>query len=99
MAEPKIGGKVHGAPGEIRTPDLTVRSRSLYPAELRAQRKSPRIRLQYSFAGVVSILSNESGCVNSSHTRSQPSPAPSQNGTNLEFIFTNHCPRDFTLLT
>ena len=25
-----------GAPGEIRTPDLTVRSRSLYPAELRA---------------------------------------------------------------
>ena len=25
-----------GAPGEIRTPDLTVRSRSLYPTELRA---------------------------------------------------------------
>jgi hypothetical protein len=27
---------IDGAPGEIRTPDLTVRSRSLYPAELRA---------------------------------------------------------------
>ncbi len=26
----------YGAPGEIRTPDLTVRSRSLYPTELRA---------------------------------------------------------------
>ena len=26
----------HGGPGEIRTPDLTVRSRSLYPTELRA---------------------------------------------------------------
>ena len=29
------GGK-SGAPGEIRTPDLTLRRRSLYPAELRA---------------------------------------------------------------
>jgi hypothetical protein len=27
---------VDGAPGEIRTPDLTLRRRSLYPAELRA---------------------------------------------------------------
>ena len=26
-----------GAPGEIRTPDLLVRSQTLYPAELRAQ--------------------------------------------------------------
>ena len=25
-----------GAPGEIRTPDLLIRSQSLYPAELRA---------------------------------------------------------------
>jgi hypothetical protein len=32
--------KVHGgAPGEIRTPDLMVRSHSLYPAELRAHEK------------------------------------------------------------
>jgi hypothetical protein len=27
---------IYGGPGEIRTPDLTVRSRSLYPTELRA---------------------------------------------------------------
>ena len=26
-----------GAPGEIRTPDLVVRSHTLYPTELRAQ--------------------------------------------------------------
>jgi hypothetical protein len=28
----------NGAPGEIRTPDLTLRRRSLYPAELRARK-------------------------------------------------------------
>src|ERR1700688_1675117 len=33
----------NGGPGEIRTPDLTVRSRSLYPTELRA----PRIEFYY----------------------------------------------------
>ena len=27
---------INGAPGEIRTPDQSVRSRLLYPAELRA---------------------------------------------------------------
>jgi hypothetical protein len=32
--------EVNGAPREIRTPDLTVRSRSLYPAELWAHRNS-----------------------------------------------------------
>jgi hypothetical protein len=31
-------GSGNGGPGEIRTPDLTVRSRSLYPTELRAPR-------------------------------------------------------------
>src|SRR5580658_7419523 len=30
----------NGAPGEIRTPDLTLRRRSLYPAELRARSSS-----------------------------------------------------------
>ena len=30
-------GEWYGAPGEIRTPDLTLRRRSLYPAELRAR--------------------------------------------------------------
>jgi hypothetical protein len=34
---PRVKEKGNGAPGEIRTPDLTVRSRSLYPTELRAQ--------------------------------------------------------------
>jgi hypothetical protein len=31
----------NGAPGEIRTPDLLVRSQTLYPAELRAHRVLP----------------------------------------------------------
>src|ERR1019366_10721104 len=31
------GKLMYGAPGEIRTPDLTLRRRSLYPAELRAR--------------------------------------------------------------
>ena len=30
-----------GAPGEIRTPDLLIRSQSLYPAELRAHKSGP----------------------------------------------------------
>jgi hypothetical protein len=30
----KAGSFVYGAPGEIRTPDRSVRSRVLYPAEL-----------------------------------------------------------------
>ena len=30
---------MNGAPGEIRTPDLLVRSQALYPTELRAQRQ------------------------------------------------------------
>ena len=32
--------EIYGAPGEIRTPDLTLRRRSLYPAELRAHMNS-----------------------------------------------------------
>ena len=31
------GLSFYGAPGEIRTPDLLVRSQLLYPAELRAR--------------------------------------------------------------
>ncbi len=34
-----LGTEVTGAPGEIRTPDLLVRSQALYPTELRAQCK------------------------------------------------------------
>ena len=33
-----VDKKAYGGPGEIRTPDLTVRSRSLYPTELRAHK-------------------------------------------------------------
>jgi hypothetical protein len=33
-----IGKSNYGAPGEIRTPGLLVRSQALYPTELRAQR-------------------------------------------------------------
>ena len=34
-----------GAPGEIRTPDLLVRSQTLYPTELRAQKTVPTVIL------------------------------------------------------
>ncbi len=36
---PLRGPLMFGAPGEIRTPDRSVRSRVLYPAELRARRR------------------------------------------------------------
>ena len=32
-----VSGCFYGAPGEIRTPDLVVRSHALYPTELRAR--------------------------------------------------------------
>src|SRR5687767_10187645 len=34
----------HSAPGEIRTPDLLIRSQTLYPAELRAQKRNELTR-------------------------------------------------------
>ena len=43
----------YGGPGEIRTPDLTVRSRSLYPTELRA----PKIILLQGTSEIVVVLS------------------------------------------
>jgi hypothetical protein len=39
----RLKKRMHGAPGEIRTPDLTLRRRSLYPAELRAR----KLRIQH----------------------------------------------------
>ena|GEM_PF-6086465 len=33
--------RVGGAPGEIRTPDLLVRSQTLYPTELQARQLVP----------------------------------------------------------
>ena len=35
-----VTSKMNGAPGVIRTPDLLIRSQSLYPAELRARTHS-----------------------------------------------------------
>jgi hypothetical protein len=35
---------LNGAPGEIRTPDLLIRSQSLYPAELRAHLKGSSLQ-------------------------------------------------------
>jgi hypothetical protein len=42
ISHPRHGGRrsqfqEDGAPGEIRTPDLLVRSQTLYPTELRAR--------------------------------------------------------------
>ncbi len=39
-----------GAPGGIRTPDLLVRSQTLYPAELRARRKQIHFRGRQEFS-------------------------------------------------
>jgi hypothetical protein len=35
--------KFYGAPGEIRTPDLLVRSQALYPTELRVRKTKPNL--------------------------------------------------------
>ena len=40
----------NGAPGGIRTPDLLVRSQTLYPAELRARRNADSVFLDYDTA-------------------------------------------------
>jgi hypothetical protein len=37
LSDGKNAEKIIGAPGEIRTPDLLVRSQTLYPTELRAR--------------------------------------------------------------
>ena len=37
MAIRRSNAQLDGAPGEIRTPDLLVRSQALYPTELRAR--------------------------------------------------------------
>src|ERR1700743_3108506 len=57
-----------GAPGEIRTPDLTLRRRSLYPAELRA-RKS---RIQQVPSGTPASNGEWSRRL---HTNLEPQPA------------------------
>ena len=42
LAACRVDSEINGAPGEIRTPDLLVRSQTLYPTELRA-----RLYLEY----------------------------------------------------
>ena len=37
----------NGAPGESRTPDLLVRSQTLYPAELRARSGANAVKIDY----------------------------------------------------
>ena len=47
---------LNGAPGEIRTPGLLIRSQSLYPAELRAHTQSlagPRTDYQGMDGGAI----------------------------------------------
>ena len=55
-----FGGQ-YGAPGEIRTPDLRIRSPTLYPAELQAHIESLIISKKYPFnnsnsGGTVSLM-------------------------------------------
>ena len=47
-----------GAPGGIRTPDLLVRSQTLYPAELRARRNANAVPLDYDTAVSTSTALN-----------------------------------------
>src|SRR5277367_3519105 len=55
---PQVLGLI-GAPGEIRTPGLLVRSQALYPTELRAQRRSnaalrqPQHRMAHMFGSTL----------------------------------------------
>ena len=43
QVEPHLDGALEG----IRTPDLLVRSQTLYPTELRAQHNKPGIRIRF----------------------------------------------------
>ena len=54
---------MYGAPGEIRTPDRPVRSRVLYPAELRAHKRTRIICIVgseiKSFSSAISFRSDQ----------------------------------------
>jgi hypothetical protein len=50
----------YGAPGEIRTPGLLVRSQALYPTELRAQRHIDKTSLE-AVSPVVRQIETKSG--------------------------------------
>ena len=49
---------LYGAPGEIRTPDRSVRSRVLYPAELRARCLANHYRFWFIFCQALVLLFN-----------------------------------------
>ena len=58
------GQGIYGAPGEIRTPDLLVRSQALYPAELRARfAASLRRIIRCSTGGKRGIIEGRFGAV------------------------------------
>ena len=64
-----LSRRKNGAPGEIRTPDLLIRSQSLYPAGLRALN---------AFAVLNEVsLSALAGLVNPSGLRAMPERKPS----------------------
>jgi hypothetical protein len=48
-----------GAPGEIRTPDLLIRSQTLYPSELRAHKRCEVIISLDTLAGLVNFVRNK----------------------------------------
>gem|GEM_PF-6717771 len=47
-----------GAPGEIRTPDLLIRSQTLYPSELRALKRCEVIISLDTLIGLVNFVKN-----------------------------------------
>ena len=65
-----------GAPGEIRTPDLLIRSQSLYPAELRAH----TTRLQVEAGEPLSEYQGQSGGARPERRREARAAARGQSG-------------------
>src|SRR5271170_5029071 len=62
-----LNSQNYGAPGEIRTPDLLVRSQALYPTELRARKGreyyhiNPRVPLRCDFEAASARNGGEGG--------------------------------------
>jgi hypothetical protein len=51
----------NGAPGEIRTPDLLVRSQALYPTELRAHARKICLRIGAALQAALQLLAEREG--------------------------------------
>jgi hypothetical protein len=63
VRSPRLAGRLRaksfrraGAPGEIRTPDLLVRSQALYPTELRARRFDKKVGRRDRFPNKIIVL-------------------------------------------